>query len=247
MKNRWPKIKEWILNYYSDLIVIAIVSSVLLIVVYRFIAPPFTILMINRSLSSFDKELHYRWVDFEDMSESIKVCAMASEDQNLPFHFGFDLVAISKAIDVNSRSKKTFGASTITQQVAKNVFLFPQRSIIRKALEVYFTFWIEVLWPKERILEMYLNVAEMGDMIFGIEAASREYFKKPASKLSLNEAALIISILPNPRKYNVKAPGPYVQRRQKQIISLFYSLDGSNYLRELYLKSEKPLYNFNKY
>jgi monofunctional biosynthetic peptidoglycan transglycosylase len=158
-----------------------------------------------------------------------------------------DIEAIQKAMHVNKKGKKIFGASTISQQVAKNVFLFPQRSYIRKALEVYFTLWIETLWPKEKILEMYLNVAEMGTLVFGAEAASQTFFNKSASKINLRESAAIIAVLPSPRKYKVKNPGSYVSERQNEITKLYHSLDGTHYLRELYLKSDKSLYDFSKY
>jgi monofunctional glycosyltransferase len=243
----WDKIKYFARSYYKDVVVGFIVFTVAWVLILRVLYPPVTTLMIKRMLSDDGKGLSYTWKSTNEISPYIRVCAMASEDQNLPFHYGMDLEAIDKALNVNKRGKKVFGASTITQQVAKNVFLFPQRSYIRKGLELYFTLLIETLWTKQRTLEMYLNVAEMGDMVFGVEAAAQSYFNKSAQKLSLSESALIISVLPNPIKYSVKKPGPYVGERQQQITSLYHSLDGTNYLRELYIKTENSLYDFRKY
>ncbi|MBK6497573.1 MAG: monofunctional biosynthetic peptidoglycan transglycosylase [Saprospiraceae bacterium] len=238
--------KSYFLNYYKDFIVACIILSFTWVLLYRLISPPITIQMLTRTF--LDKgELRYDYVSIGKISPYLQVCAMASEDQNLPFHSGLDLGAIRKAVEVNKKGKKVFGASTITQQVAKNVFLFPQRSYIRKGLEFYFTLLIETFYPKEKILELYLNVAEMGTLIFGAEAAARTYYNKPASKLSLQESASIISILPNPRKFNAKNPSGYIAGRQSEIKSLYFSLDGMHYLRELYVKSESSLYDFKKY
>jgi monofunctional biosynthetic peptidoglycan transglycosylase len=202
--------------------------------------------MLMRALTS-EESLKYDFVYGHRISPHIKVCAMASEDQNLPFHSGMDIEAIRKAAQVNKKGRKVFGASTISQQVAKNLFLFPQRSYLRKGLELYFTFLIETIYPKDKILELYLNVAETGNLIFGVEMAANQYFGKPAAKLNLRESAAIISVLPNPRFYQVKNPGPYISGRQREIMDLYYSLDGVHYLRELYVKADQSLYDFRKY
>lgn len=240
------KIKQWIFEYYKDIITGCIVFSFFWVLIYRILPPPATVLMVTRILTT-EGEFRYQYRGTSQISPHVKVCAMASEDQNLPFHSGMDIEAIRKAAAVNKKGKKVFGASTITQQVAKNVFLFPQRSYIRKAFELYFTMVIETLWSKEKILETYLNVAEMGDLIFGIEQASQVYFNKPASQLTVRESAAIISVLPSPRKYKVKNPGSYVASRQREIADLYYSLDGIRYLRELYVKADKSLYDFRNY
>lgn len=239
-------IKSRISRYLKQFIVIGITLTVGWILLYRIISPPLTLTMIQRMFVDEGK-IEYRYVNQNDISSYIKVCAMASEDQNLPFHKGLDFDAINHAIKINKKGKKVFGASTISQQVAKNVFLFPNRSYFRKALELYFTFWIETLWPKDKILEMYLNVAEMGKLIFGVEAAANIYFNKSAKQLSLKESAALIAVFPNPRKYKVINPGSYVANRRSQIQSLYNTLDGSLYLRELYLQTDKSIYDFRQY
>jgi monofunctional biosynthetic peptidoglycan transglycosylase len=239
-------IKDWIKSYYKDLLVFCITISFAWVLIYRIVPPPATLLMFTRILTT-EGDFQYSYKGISKISPHIQVCAMASEDQNLPFHSGMDIEAIRKAAAVNKKGKKVFGASTISQQVAKNVFLFPQRSYIRKALELYFTMIIETLWSKEKILETYLNVAEMGNLIFGVEQAARNYYNKSGAILNVRESAAIISVLPSPRKYDVKNPGKYVGARQREIADLYYSLDGIRYLRELYVKADKSLYDFRNY
>ena len=233
-------------NWVKKTLVVLITITAGWLLIYRIIPPPVTMTMIQ-NLFTQEGSLQYRYVNNNHISAITKVCAMASEDQNLPFHKGIDLDAIGNAIQQNKSGKKTFGASTISQQVAKNVFLFQNRSYLRKVLELYFTVWIETLWPKDKILEMYLNVAEMGTLIFGVNAAAEYYFNKPASQLNLRESASLISILPNPKKYKIKNPGNYVSGRIAQILSLYRTLDGKMYLRELYVQADNSLYDFSKY
>lgn len=161
--------------------------------------------------------LKHTWVDLEDISPKLQLAVVCSEDQNYLKHYGFDFGAIEKAMKANEQGKKLRGASTISQQTAKNVFLWPGRSYIRKAFEVYFTLLIEVFWSKERIMEVYLNSIEMGNGIYGAEAAAQHWFKKPAKKLTRDESAAISSILPNPLKYVANPPGPYISRRKDWI------------------------------
>jgi len=233
-------------KYFWDGVVGFVTFSIFWVVLYSFLPVPFTYLMVKRSITSEDFGLvSYEWKNFESVVSYPKVCAMAAEDQLLPFHYGIDFEAIQDAL--SGSSKKLRGASTITQQVAKNAFLGPSRTFVRKGFELYFTGLIECIWTKERILEVYLNIAEMGDMVFGVEAASQYFFKKPSIKINLNESALLISSLPNPIKYNIKKPGNYLQKRQQQIIRLHNSLDGHLYLRELYVSTPSSLYNFRKY
>jgi monofunctional biosynthetic peptidoglycan transglycosylase len=158
---------------------------------------------------------------------------IAAEDQKFAEHFGFDWQAIEKALEQNSRSKKTKGASTLSQQTAKNLFLWSGRTWLRKGVEAYFTVLLEALWPKRRILETYLNVAEFGDGIYGVEAAAQRYFRKPASRLNGSEAALLAAVLPSPRRYRVTAPNAYVRSRQQWILNQMGHLGGAAALKEL--------------
>ncbi|ERM84062.1 hypothetical protein P872_00710 [Rhodonellum psychrophilum GCM71 = DSM 17998] len=170
----------------------------------------------------FDKEKEVRfkkdWVSIDKISRHMPQAVVAAEDQKFLDHFGFDREAMEKAWEGNKKGKRIKGASTITQQTAKNVFLWPGRNLIRKGLEAYFTILIEVLWSKERIMEVYLNVIEMGEGIYGIEAAAQTYYKKPAAKLSRQEAAMIAAVLPNPRRWSPARPTPYIYGRQSWIL-----------------------------
>lgn len=243
MTKIWFSVKR----VFPDLVVIFCCISLSWVILYRFVPVPGTFLMLKRVITGGnDKVLHYSWTPWHEMTSFPKVCAMASEDQMLPFHNGLDLTSIRDAID-DTGKKRMRGASTITQQVAKNAFLYPARSFIRKGFELYFTFLIEAIWTKRRILEVYLNIAETGHKTFGVGAAAREYFNKAPENLSLAESALIIAALPNPLKYKVKAPGAYLQKRKSQISGLYYSLDGKYYLRELYVHADRSLYDFKKY
>ncbi len=246
MSTHWRNIWTFLKKNLGNLLVGWVMFSIFLVLLYRFVPPLLTLQMINRMILD-EGEFSYRYVPSHKISPHTKVCAIAAEDQNFPFHYGVDFEAIEKAIKLNKKRKKTFGASTISQQVAKNVFLFPARNFFRKALELYFTFLIEALWSKEKILEVYLNVAEMGTLTFGAQASATRYFGKNASELTLSESAALISVLPNPRKYKVNKPGNYLAKRQRQIQSLYYQLDGTAYLREMQVKSEKSLYDFSKY
>lgn len=163
-------------------------------------------------------ELQHHWVPFEQISAAMKQAVVAAEDQKFPDHYGFDTVAIEKALEYNSKGRKVRGASTISQQTAKNVFLWTGRSWFRKGLELVFTSLIEVCWGKERILEVYLNSVEFGPGVFGVEAAAQKFFKRPASKLSRHQAALLAAVLPNPLRFKVQSPSPYVFKRQQWIL-----------------------------
>ncbi len=160
------------------------------------------------------------------------LAVIASEDQRFADHHGFDLDSIQDAVEDHERGRRLRGASTISQQVAKNVFLWPGRSFVRKGLEAYFTVLIEALWPKRRILEVYLNVAEFGDGLFGVEAASQRYFKKPASRLSLEEAAVLAAVLPNPHRLRAGRPSAYVEERRDWILRQMDQLGGVAYMQK---------------
>lgn len=161
-----------------------------------------------------------KWVPIEKISPNMVQAVVATEDNLFMHHKGFSVSDIQKAIEHNKKGKRIRGGSTISQQTAKNVFLWPQRSYVRKGLEVYFTVLIELFWSKERIMEVYLNVIEMGDGIYGVEAAFNVYFDKNAAKLTKSQAALIAVCLPNPRKFNAGKPSPYIVRRKTKVVSL---------------------------
>jgi monofunctional biosynthetic peptidoglycan transglycosylase len=192
--------------------------------------PPITLTQLGSVLTGDGFKRDY--INYDEMSPNIKLAVMASEDQVFPDHNGFDFKSIKKAMAYNEKKPgRIRGASTISQQVAKNVFLWQGRSWIRKGFEVYFTFMIEKIWGKKRILEMYLNVSEMGKGIYGVEAASRVYFNKPAKNLSRYEAALIASALPNPVKYTVKPLSRYVSARAGWVLRQMGNLDGDADIR----------------
>ncbi|MCS6819465.1 MAG: monofunctional biosynthetic peptidoglycan transglycosylase [Chitinophagales bacterium] len=205
-----------------------LLASILLTILYRFVPVPVTPLMLIRLYQQYSENkplrLEKKWVCLEDISPEMQKAVIASEDQSFFQHNGFDWESIKKAYHYNLKNlkkgkKKMRGGSTISQQTAKNVFLFPQRNIARKALEAYFTVLIELLWNKQRILEVYLNVIETGDGIYGVEAAARNYYKISARELSTHQAAALAAILPNPRKWNPVKKNNLVSSRKNWIIS----------------------------
>ena len=193
--------------------------SVLWVLLYKFVPVPYTPLMAIRSMEGDDDfKLSHKWVPMEEISPYLQLAVICAEDQRFVYHNGFDREAIEKAIKNNRRGKRLRGGSSISQQTAKNVFLWPERSWLRKGFETYFTFLIENLWSKERILEVYLNSIEMGDGVFGAQAASEYWFDKNAQDLSQQNAAAIAAILPNPRNYRANPPSPYISQRISWIV-----------------------------
>jgi len=190
-------------------------------VLYRWVPVPITPLMLIRCVEQKtdgkSMTLKHDWVSLDRISPKLQLAVVCSEDQNYLKHYGFDFGAIEKAMKANEAGKKLRGASTISQQTAKNVFLWPRRSYIRKAFEVYFTLLIELFWSKERIMEVYLNSIEMGNGVYGAEAAAQHWFKKTAAKLSKDESAAITAVLPNPRKFVANPPSPYIMKRKAWI------------------------------
>jgi monofunctional biosynthetic peptidoglycan transglycosylase len=180
-----------------------------------------------------EPDARHDWVPWGEISGHVAVAVIAAEDQKFPAHDGFDFDAIDKALDDAGRGRRQRGASTISQQVAKNLFLWPGHSWLRKGLEVWFTIWIETLWPKRRILEVYLNSAEFGRSVWGVEAASRMYFGKPAALLNQPEAALLAAVLPSPKRMRVANPSAYVRRRQDWILNQMRRLGGTRLLETL--------------
>jgi monofunctional biosynthetic peptidoglycan transglycosylase len=188
----------------------------------KFINPPITFLMlqrgIERKMDGKEWKIEKEWIHFEDLSDNLKKAAIAGEDVNFLKHWGFDFKAMENAYERNQTSKRLIGGSTISQQTAKNVFLWPGRSYIRKAFEVYFTGLIELLWSKERILEVYLNVIETGDGVYGAEAAAWNYYNKSAVSMTKGQAALLVAVLPNPRRWSPAKPTAYIYRKQRLIL-----------------------------
>jgi monofunctional biosynthetic peptidoglycan transglycosylase len=182
----------------------------------------------------------YEWRDFDSIAPHAAVAVIAAEDQLFPYHSGFDLESIRAAMQDNARSKRVRGASTITQQVAKNLFLWKGRSWLRKGLEAWFTVLIELCWPKQRILEVYLNIAEFGPRVYGAEAAAQQYFGRPAAKLTRRNAALMAAVLPNPKRFSIAAPSNYVRRRAAWIEGQMRALGGPRYLEQLQNPDKPP-------
>ncbi|MCC8424077.1 monofunctional biosynthetic peptidoglycan transglycosylase [Mucilaginibacter sp. UR6-11] len=203
-------------------LILFICISMFWVILYRFVNPPVTWLMLTRGFerkaAGKEWKIDKQWRDFDDISDGMKRAAVAAEDQTFLENHGFDFNAIEKAIQKNSRSNKLIGGSTISQQTAKNVFLWPGRSYVRKAFEAYFTLLIEVFWSKRRIMEVYLNVIEMGDGIYGVNAAAQAYYHKDAFDLTRVQAAAIASIFPSPLKWSPTNPTDYVRHRQYLIL-----------------------------
>lgn len=191
----------------------------LLVLVLRWLEPPATAFMLQqRPAGSQNAAYRYEWMDWRDLGSSAALAVMAAEDQRFPEHYGFDMAAIQNAVIGQLDGRTLRGASTITQQVAKNLFLWPGRSFFRKAIEAYFAALIEITWSKQRILEMYLNIAEFGPGIYGVPAASRIYFGKSPVQLADAESALLAAVLPNPKQLHVDRPSAYVRERQRWIM-----------------------------
>lgn len=211
-------------RFVRSFLIVFFIGSISWVILARFIPVYLTPLMFIRSVESvIDGEMprnEKKWVSIDDISPNMIQAVVASEDNLFPTHYGFSFNDIGKAIKHNNRSKRIRGGSTISQQTAKNVFLWPNRSYLRKGLEAYFTVLIELVWSKKRIMEVYLNVIETGDGVYGVEAASQKFFNKSASNLTKSQAALIAASLPNPRKFKIGNPSGYMLRRQAKIKSL---------------------------
>lgn len=215
-------------------IALSLIASVAAVALLRWIDPPTSAFMLREHFHDRPRPVtvRHRWVDWEDISAHAKVAVIAAEDQRFPDHFGFDLHSINDALEERQRGRMR-GASTISQQVAKNLFLWPGQSWIRKGLEAYFTVLIEAAWPKRRILEVYLNVAEFGRGVYGVGAASDVFFGKRAANLSSYDAALLAAVLPSPKRMRVNAPSRYVRSRQQWIVRQMRGLGGPSLLKRL--------------
>jgi monofunctional glycosyltransferase len=208
------------------------------VAVFRWINPPYSAFMAEAQIAAWASRdssyvFRYSWVDLSRISPNLPLAVVASEDQKFPEHWGFDVESIEKAYALNQHSHRVRGASTISQQVAKNLFLWSGRSYFRKGLEAYFTVLIEGCWPKRRILEIYLNIAEFGHGTYGAEAAAQRFFRKSAARLSRGDAAVLAAVLPNPVRLSAAAPSRYVQQRRDWILGQMQALGGSEMLDEI--------------
>jgi monofunctional biosynthetic peptidoglycan transglycosylase len=230
-RRRW---RRWLIGVPLALFALTLVQVLAL----RFIDPPFSAFMAIRQFEAwgegdFGFRVAHEWCELDAISAHVPVALVAAEDQNFARHFGFDLEAIEKAHESNAHGRKVRGGSTISQQTAKNLFLWSGRSWVRKGIEAWYTLLIEALWPKRRILEVYANVAEFGDGVYGVQAAARTYFGRDASRLGATQAARLAAVLPSPKRYSAARPGPYVQRRTRAIERQMRQIGGAAYLRSL--------------
>ncbi|GDX05605.1 monofunctional biosynthetic peptidoglycan transglycosylase [Buttiauxella sp. A111] len=226
--------KRWLLRCLLALVGIWLAG----IILFSFMPVPFSAVMVERQFSAwfsgdFSYVAHSDWVSMDEISPWMGLAVIAAEDQKFPDHWGFDIAAIEKAVAHNERNEnRVRGASTLSQQTAKNLFLWDGRSYVRKGLEAGLTLGMEVVWTKRRILTVYLNIAEFGDGIFGVEEASQRYFHKPASRLTASEAALLAAVLPNPIRFKANAPSGYVRQRQQWILRQMRQLGGESFLAQ---------------
>ena len=213
------------------------VLTTLIVALFRWVDPPTSAFILRERIIAASANPSYtvkhKWVDAAQISPQMKVAVIASEDQTFPDHYGFDLKSIDKALDERESGRRVRGASTISQQVAKNLFLWPGKSWARKGLEAYFTLLIETLWPKQRVLEVYLNIAEFGKGVFGVSIASETYFRKPAARLNTYDAALLAAVLPNPKRLRANAPSNYVRSRQRWIMGQMRGIGGKQILKKI--------------
>ncbi len=227
--------KRWLLRFLLLLMLAGLTLSLLMVVPFRWINPPYTMVMADRWLSSEDNfYLHQQWLSWEQIPKQAALAVITSEDQRFPMHQGFDFDAIVSALKAASKGRELRGASTISQQVAKNMYLWTGRSWLRKGLEVWFTLLIELTWGKQRILEVYLNIAEWGHGIFGLEAASRYHFSKSASQLSPMQIALLASSLPSPLRYDPAHPQQHLIDRARWNLEQQRKLGGTAWLAPLH-------------
>lgn len=227
-----------LLSTIGWLLLTAVALSVLVVLWLRWVPPPTSAFMLARYCENLmwgDRQvtIRYQWVAWDAISPYMLLAAIAAEDQKFPDHYGFDIDSILKAVEKSRQGGRLRGASTITQQVAKNLFLWSGRSYVRKGLEAYLTLLLEWLWPKQRILEVYVNIAEFGDAIYGVQAAADVYLGKRAADLTQQEAALLAAVLPNPRQREVRNPSPAMRERRRWIEKQMGQLGGIGYLNNL--------------
>jgi monofunctional biosynthetic peptidoglycan transglycosylase len=234
VSRRRPRRRRWLRRVLIALLVLFLLTW-LPVLLLRFIPPVTSAFMIERRIgAALDGErgfhLHHRWVPWAEIAPAAPLAMVAAEDQKFPFHHGFDIESIHAAISDADQGERLRGASTISQQTAKNLFLWNGRSFVRKGIEAYFTVLIEATWPKRRILEVYANIAEFGDGVYGVEAAAQAYFGEHAARLTAHQAALLAAVLPNPRRLHANRPSSYVQRRAAWIERQMAQLGGASYV-----------------
>ena len=235
--NRVRRPRRW-LRWALLVPVLMAAFTVLQVATLRFVDPWFTSFMAIRQIEAlasgdFSFRIAYDWRDLDRIAPHLPVALVAAEDQRFAEHYGFDIEAIEKAQRSNARGRKVRGGSTISQQLAKNLFLWSGRSWVRKGVEAWYTLLIEAMWPKRRIIEVYANVVEFGDGVYGAQAASRSFFRKDARRLSAAESARLAAVLPSPKRYSATRPGPYVQRRARAIQRQMRFIGGHGYLQRL--------------
>ncbi len=229
---------SWLRKLLLRLVLAVIALTVAPVVLLRWIPPPTSAVMLEKWVEGTGhtkaaRSIHYRWTRWNAISASMALAVVAAEDQKFPQHWGFDFHSIVDAVEEHSANGRLRGASTITQQVARNLFLWQGRSILRKALEAYATVLLEVIWPKRRILEVYLNIAEFGDGIYGVGTAAQTFFGKRPIEINASEAALLAAVLPNPARFHVRNPSTYVRERATWIELQMTRLGGPAYLEKL--------------
>jgi monofunctional biosynthetic peptidoglycan transglycosylase len=216
-----PRRARGLARILRRLVLVFVLLTVVPVLLLRWVPAVTSAFMIQRFVAALlegeDPRIRHHWVGWDDISPAMRLAVVASEDQKFPAHWGFDLQSIADAASDSRKARGSRGASTITQQVAKNLFLWPGRSWVRKGMEAYFTVWIELLWPKRRILEMYLNVAQFGDKTFGVGGAANYFFFTTPDRLRRHDAALLAAVLPNPNRFRPDRPSPYTQRRAEWI------------------------------
>lgn len=233
-----PCTRVRILRVIGRLLLAAFALSIILVLALRWLAPPVSAFMLARWFEGVvhaerRTPIHYKWVDWNEISLAMPLAVIAAEDQKFLDHHGFDLESISTQLEKKAAGKRVRGASTISQQVAKNLFLWSGRSYVRKGLEAYFTVLIELLWSKQRILEVYVNIAEFGDGMYGVAAAAETFFGKPAAKLTQGDAARLAAVLPNPKRLKVENPSSYQVTRRRWIERQMRQLGGTEYLKNM--------------
>lgn len=226
-KRRNRTVRQRLRRYAAITLGALLLASIALTLPWRWVTPPTTAFILQERFRQEDP-VHQQWVPLDGISPALAIAVVAAEDQKFPHHHGFDFQSLSRALREERRNMR--GASTITQQLAKNLYLWPGRSIVRKALEAWFTVLIELTWPKLRILEVYLNVAEFGPNVYGAGAASRRFFGKTAAGITPREAALLAAVLPGPKRMSADHPSGYVQRRAAEIEASVRALGGPGYL-----------------